>query len=113
MSLRDIIVTLETLAERAWASIKAEAVEIEQAIEPVIESGLALAVQHFGQLAIETVTELMTAVGSSLKGSEKLNLTVTKIIDAAEKKGIKIAQADATALAKNAYAAVMSKAPGQ
>lgn len=111
MTLHDIVAGLESLAQQAWDKIKAEAITIEQKVEPVVESGLAVAFQHFGHLAVETVTELMTAAGANLSGGEKLNLTVTKIVDAAEQKGIAIAHADATALAKNAYAAVMGKAP--
>lgn len=112
MTLKDLILDLEKKAALGWQKIVADAIAIEQKIEPVVETGLSLALQHFGQLAVDTVFELMTAAGNQMSGGEKLNLTVTKIVDAAEQKGIAIAQADATALAKNAYASVMGRAPG-
>lgn len=111
MSLKDIAASLEAFAVQGWDKVKAEAITIEQEVEPVIESGLAQAVSQFGQLAVQTVMNLMTAAGASLSGGEKLNLTVTTITDAAEKAGVALAAQDATALAQNAYTAVIGTAP--
>lgn len=112
MTLSDIAVQLETFAEAEWQKVENEAISIVQEIEPVVESALGQAVKQFGQLAVSTVMSLMQGAEASLTGGEKLNLTVTTIVDAAEKQAVSLAQADATALAKNAYSAVMSKAPG-
>lgn len=111
MTLKDIVAQLEGWAEEEWQKVEAEAVKIEQEVEPVVESSFAQAVSQFGQLAVSTVTNLMTSAGAALSGGEKLNLTVTTITDAAEQAGVQLAAADATALANNAYTAVMGKAP--
>lgn len=111
MTLKDIVAKLEGFAEAAWEKIKTEAIHIEQEIEPVVESAFAAAVEQFGELAVNTVTKLMTEEFANLSGTAKLNLTATTIVDEAEKQGKAIAAADATALAKNAYTAVMGKAP--
>lgn len=111
MTLNDILAPLEDFAKAIWAKVEAEAIVIEQKIEPVIESGLALAVTQFGQLAVQTVVNLMGAAGAALSGGEKLNLTVTTVTDAAQKAGVQLAAHDATALAQNAYIAVMGHAP--
>lgn len=111
MTLTDILAPLEAAAEAEWAKVKAEVIAIEQKVEPIIESGLALAVQDFGQLAVQTVMSLLGAAGTSLSGGEKLNLTATTIVQAAETQGKKIAAQDVTALAQNAYTAVIGKAP--
>lgn len=111
MTLQDIATDLENLAEKAWEASVAESKVIVQEVEPVVESALAQAVNQFGELAVQTVIGFMQGVEASFTGGEKLNLTVTTLIDAAEKQAVTLAQADATALAKTAYAAVMSKAP--
>lgn len=111
MNFGDVIKDLEAFAEKEWEVVKTEAIHIEQELLPVVETAFIQALQQFGQLAVQTVVNLMTAAYASLSGGEKLNLTVTTIVDAAEKQGIAIAEADATALAKNAYAAVIGKAP--
>lgn len=111
MTLQDIAADLENMADKAWETAVAEAKVIVQEVEPVIESAFAAAVKQFGDLAVQTVISLMQGVESSFTGGEKLNLTVTTLIDAAEKQAVTLAHGDATALAKSAYAAVMSKAP--
>lgn len=111
MTLKDIVDKLEGFAEAAWKRIEDEAIRIEQEVEPVVESAFAAAVEQFGELAVNTVTKLMTEEFANLSGTAKLNLTATTIVDAAEQQGKAIAAADATALAKNAYTAVMGKAP--
>jgi hypothetical protein len=110
-AFNDIISQLEAFAEHEWEVIKADAIAIEQAVEPVIESAFHQLVQQFGMLAVQTVTGLMTGAQASLSGGEKFNLTVTTIVDAAEKAAVQIVQSDASALAKNAYLAVMATAP--
>ena len=111
MNLSDIAADLEALAQTAWDEVKAEAKVIVQEVEPVIESAFATAAKQFGDLAVKTVIGLMQGAETSLSGGEKLNLTVTTILDGAEQQAVSMAEADATALAKSAYAAVMSKAP--
>lgn len=112
MTFSDIAASLETFAEQEWQKFEDGAIAIEQKIEPVVESGLAQAASQFGQLAVQTVMNLMTAAGASLSGSEKLNLTATTIVQAAEKASVQIAAADVTALSQSAYTAVIGKAPG-
>ena len=107
----DIANSLEAIAEKAWEAVQAEAKVIVQEVEPVIESAFAEAAKQFGSIAINTVISLMQGVEASLTGGEKMNLTVTTILDAAEKQAVGLAEADASALAKNAYLAVMAKAP--
>lgn len=111
MTLKEIMAKLEGFAEKAWDKVKSEAIVIEQKVEPVVESAFAQAVEQFGELAVNTVTRLMTAEGAALSGGEKLDLTARTIVDAAAQAGKDLAAADATALAKNAYTAVMGKAP--
>lgn len=111
MKLSDILAPLEDFAKAEWEKVKAEAIVIEQEVVPVLESGLALAVKQFGQLAVQTVVSLMGAAGAGLSGGEKLNLTATTIKDAALQAGVSLAEADVTALAQNSYIAVMGHAP--
>lgn len=111
MKLSDILAPLEDFAKAEWDKVKAEAIVIEQEVVPVLESGLALAVKQFGQLAVQTVMSLMGAAGASLSGGEKLNLTATTIKDAAVQAGVALAEQDVTALAQNSYLAVMGHAP--
>lgn len=111
MTLNDVLAPLEAFAEAEWEKVKTEAIKIEQEVEPVIESGLATAVKQFGQLAVQTVINLMGAAGVALSGGEKLNLTATTIKDAAVQAGVQLADADVTALSQNAYIAVMGKSP--
>lgn len=105
-----IAADLEGFAEAEWEKVKAEAIVIEQKVEPVVESAFAQAVQQFGQLAVQTVMSLFGAAGAGLTGSSKLNLTATTIVEAAEKQGVTLAEADVSALAKNAYTAVIGTA---
>lgn len=112
MTFTDLAHELENMAGRAWQAVEAEAVTIVQEVEPVIESALASAVKQFGDLAVQTVISLMHGEQASLSGGEKLNLTVTTILDTAEKQAVTLAEADATALAKTAYLAVQSRNPG-
>lgn len=110
MTFHDIITQLEEFAQAEWQKVEDEAIAIEQAVVPVVETALAQAAQQFGQLAVQTVMKLMQGAEASLSGGEKLNLTVTTLIDDAEKQALTLAHDDATALAKNAYVAVMSTA---
>lgn len=110
MSLQTIITTLEGYAETALQKIEDEGKIIVQELEPVIESAFTQLCAQFGELAVQTVVNLMTAAGESLSGSEKLNLTATTITDAAIQAGKQALAADVTALAKNAYEAVLGKA---
>lgn len=111
-TLSQIVADLEAFAVKEWKVVEAQTVEIVQEIEPVVENGFALLVKQFGQLAVATVVNLMTSAGAAMTGSEKLNLTATTVVDAAEKAGFSVLAADATALANNAYVAVMGTAPG-
>lgn len=110
MTFSDLVKDLEKFAEDEWQKVEDEAIAIEQAIVPVIETALAQAFQQFGQLAVQTVMSFMAGAQASLSGGEKLNLTVTTILDDAEKQAITLAETDASALAKAAYAAVMGAA---
>lgn len=112
-TLSTVLAPLEQWAKDEWAKIEAEGIKIEQEVEPVLESGLALAVKDFGQIAVQTVVNLMGAAGTALSGGEKLNLTATTIVQAAESAGKTIASQDVTALAQNAYTAVVGQAPAQ
>lgn len=111
MKLSELVVSLEVAAENEWKRIEDEAIDIFQKVEPVVESALAELFRDFGALAVSTVINLMTDAGKSLSGGEKLNLTVTTVVDAAEKVGKSILAAHVTTLAQSAYAAVMGKAP--
>lgn len=102
---------LEAMAETAWEKVENEAIEIEQKLVPVIEDGFAMLLNDFGTLAVNTVINLMTGAFAHLSGSEKQNLTATTITDAAESAGKAVLAADVTTLAKNAFIAVVGKAP--
>ena len=100
-TLSSIVASLEADASAEWAKVKAEATVIEQEVEPVVESSFATLASQFGTLAVSTVMNLMGAAGAALSGGEKLNLTATTIVQAAEAAGVATVEGDVTALAKN------------
>lgn len=106
-----IISDLEAFAAKEWQAVQDGARAIEQKVLPILETGLAQAVKDFGQLAVQTVFNLMQAEFSALTGSEKHGQTVTTLIQTAEAKGIALAISDAQALATNAFVAVTGTAP--
>lgn len=113
----DIAAKVEAFAEAAVAEgekdFEAIIAGIEPAVEaaaeavaPIVVTALNDLVDQLGGVASQLVLSLMGAAGDALTGSAKANLGATSLIDAAAKKGIALADSDASTLIKNAFAAV-------
>lgn len=108
----DLAAELENLAEEAWSRAEAAGKQLVQELVPVIEDGLQRAVEDFGALACDLVLKFMQQEFESWSGREKHGNVVAGLIQEAEAKGKALAIADAQALAKNVFLAVVAKAPG-
>lgn len=97
-------------AERAWEAIKAEAIDFEHRIVPVIEADIVAVLGQFKQLAIDTVLNFAKAEFDNLTGAEKHSNVVTTVFQAAEAAGKQVAIQDVRMFAQQAYDAVKATA---
>lgn len=109
---QEIIAGLEAKAKAEWTKVEAAGEHITQELVQVVEDGFAAAAKDFGGLAISTALKFMQEEYNQLTGAEKHGNVVTTLIQEAEAKAKVLAIADAQALAKNAFLAVVGTAPG-
>ncbi len=110
-TFQQVITNLENFAVDEWHKIEAGAVAIEQKLVPIVENTFVQLANDFGQLAVQTVVQLMGNAYSTLTGQEKNGMTVATIIQSAEAAGKQVLVSDAQALAKNAFGAVTGTQP--
>lgn len=99
---------LKTAALNAWQSLKNTAIAIEHDIVPVIEQDIAIVLSQFQGVAVNTILSLASTSFSNLSGTQKNQITVNAIVQAALANGKQIAIQDAQMLAQQAYNAVAS-----
>lgn len=117
MTLSSIAAQIEAFAQTAVAegeqelkNLVGEAVdeteEAAEAVEPVVVTELGVLATQFGGLASQLVVSLMGAAGAALDGTEKADLGVTSLVQAAAKAGVTLLDGDASTLIKNSFVAV-------
>lgn len=107
----DLWTELKADAAAEWATIKAEAVQVENSIVPVVEADLVAALSQFKQLAITTVLNLAKSEFDVLTGQEKQSSVVTTVFQAAEEKGVQLGISDVRGFAQDVFTAVAATKP--
>lgn len=109
-TLETILAELQTVAGEVLAKIEDGAKEVWDEVEPVIETTFVQVLKEWGQLGIQTVTDLMHGADTKdLTGSEKQNLAATTIVDSLAQKGVTLATPHVSALIEFSLTAVKAE----
>jgi len=101
-----LLANLKAEAVAEIAKLKAQAIEFEHTIVPVIEADIAATLDQFKSLAVTTILNLAKSEFVAISGQEKQSTVVTTVFQAAEAAGKSIAIQDVRMFAQQAYDAV-------
>lgn len=100
-SIQDIETAFDAAAKAEWATIKSEAIVVEQEFVADVKTVFATLAVQFAPLVMSTISNIATdIVTAKLSGSEKTNLATTSLIDKAAQSGVAILAEDASGLIK-------------